>query len=120
MVARTHMYTCAATVWDLSIVQGPFCVAPCQTQSLVTIRNFFIAVSQSRRLTHTDPTIARGSGHWPQVFKAMFPNTPVLPQLVRTCGACGYSEKNSSQGERAAHSLARRLRTKQHQTVTGL
>jgi hypothetical protein len=29
-VARTHMYTYAAKVWDLSIVQGPFSVAPCQ------------------------------------------------------------------------------------------
>jgi hypothetical protein len=29
--ARTHTYTCAAKVWDLSIVQGPFSVAPCQT-----------------------------------------------------------------------------------------
>jgi hypothetical protein len=31
IVARTHMYTCTAKVWDLSIVQGPFSVAPCQT-----------------------------------------------------------------------------------------
>ena len=29
-VARTHRYTYAANVWDLSIVQGPFPVAPCQ------------------------------------------------------------------------------------------
>jgi hypothetical protein len=29
MVARTHIYTYAAKVWDLSIVQGPFSVAPC-------------------------------------------------------------------------------------------
>jgi hypothetical protein len=34
MVPRTHMYTYAANVWDLSIVQGPFSVAPCQTQTL--------------------------------------------------------------------------------------
>jgi hypothetical protein len=27
-VARTRMYTYAANVWDLSIVQGPFSVAP--------------------------------------------------------------------------------------------
>jgi hypothetical protein len=26
-VARTHMYTYAAKVWDVSIVQGPFSVA---------------------------------------------------------------------------------------------
>jgi hypothetical protein len=31
IVARTHMYTYAATVWDLSIVQGPFSVSPRQT-----------------------------------------------------------------------------------------
>jgi hypothetical protein len=30
IVARTHMYTCAANVWELSIVQGPFSVAPCE------------------------------------------------------------------------------------------
>ena len=31
IVSRTHMYTHAANVWDLSIVQGPFSVAPCQS-----------------------------------------------------------------------------------------
>jgi hypothetical protein len=31
-VARTHMYTYAAKVWDMSIVQGPVSVAPCQTR----------------------------------------------------------------------------------------
>jgi hypothetical protein len=31
IVPRTHMYTYDATVWDLSIVQGPFSVAPRQT-----------------------------------------------------------------------------------------
>jgi hypothetical protein len=36
-VARTHMNTYGAKVWDLSIVQGPFSVAPCQT--LRRIRN---------------------------------------------------------------------------------
>jgi hypothetical protein len=33
-VARTHMYTYAAQVWDWSLVQGPFSVAPCQTLAL--------------------------------------------------------------------------------------
>jgi hypothetical protein len=28
IVARTHMYTYAAQVWDSSLVQGPFSVAP--------------------------------------------------------------------------------------------
>ena len=31
IVAHTEGYTHAAKVWDLSIVQGPFSVAPCQT-----------------------------------------------------------------------------------------
>jgi hypothetical protein len=31
IVARTEGYTYAAKVWDLSIVQGPFSVAPCRT-----------------------------------------------------------------------------------------
>jgi 3'-phosphoadenosine 5'-phosphosulfate (PAPS) 3'-phosphatase len=33
-VARTHMYTYAAKVWDLSLVQGPVSVAPCETLAL--------------------------------------------------------------------------------------
>jgi hypothetical protein len=33
IVARTHMYTHAAPVWGLSIVQGPFSVAPCPNPS---------------------------------------------------------------------------------------
>jgi hypothetical protein len=33
IVARTHMYTYAANVWDLSLVQGPVSVAPCQTSA---------------------------------------------------------------------------------------
>jgi hypothetical protein len=34
IVTRTEGYTCDAKVWDLSIVQGPFSVAPCQTVAL--------------------------------------------------------------------------------------
>jgi hypothetical protein len=34
IVARTHMYTYAANVCDLSIVQGPFSVAPSQTLTI--------------------------------------------------------------------------------------
>jgi hypothetical protein len=44
---RTEGYTHDANVWDLSIVQGPFSVAPCQTLR-VTIRNFCIAVRHLR------------------------------------------------------------------------
>jgi hypothetical protein len=43
MVPRTGGYAYDVGVWDLSIVQGPFSVAPCQT--LESIRNFCIAVS---------------------------------------------------------------------------
>jgi hypothetical protein len=38
MVPRTEGYTYDAKVWDLSIVQEPFFVAPCQTFANVTIR----------------------------------------------------------------------------------
>jgi hypothetical protein len=31
IVARTRMYTYAATVWDLAVVQGPVTATPCQT-----------------------------------------------------------------------------------------
>jgi hypothetical protein len=34
MVLRTGGYTYGVGVWDLSIVQGPFSVAPCQTLKL--------------------------------------------------------------------------------------
>jgi hypothetical protein len=34
IVARTHMYTNDAKVWNLSIVQGPFSVAPCHALAL--------------------------------------------------------------------------------------
>jgi hypothetical protein len=34
IVACTEGYTYAAKVWDLSIDQGPFSVAPCQTRML--------------------------------------------------------------------------------------
>jgi hypothetical protein len=34
IVVHTEGYTHAAKVWDLSIVQGPFSVAPCQTLTL--------------------------------------------------------------------------------------
>ena len=34
IVPRTHMYTYDANVWDLSIVQRPFSVAPCLTRTL--------------------------------------------------------------------------------------
>jgi hypothetical protein len=42
VVARTHMYTYAAKVWDSSIVQGPFSVAPCQTLLVPNRKQRFI------------------------------------------------------------------------------
>ena len=39
VVARTHMYTYAAKVWDLSIIQGPVSVAPRQT--LINLKSRF-------------------------------------------------------------------------------
>jgi hypothetical protein len=44
IVARPHMYTYGANVWDLSLVQAPFSAAPCQTR-IVTIRGFCTAVT---------------------------------------------------------------------------
>jgi hypothetical protein len=43
IIARAHMYTYAAKVWDLSIVQGPVSVAPCHTLAL-RFATFFVAV----------------------------------------------------------------------------
>jgi hypothetical protein len=45
MVPRTEGYTYDASVWDLSIVQGPFSVAPCQTLTL-RFATFFIGVGR--------------------------------------------------------------------------
>jgi hypothetical protein len=47
IVARSHMYTYTANVWDLSIIHGPFSVAPCQTLAL---RFICIAVCPTGRL----------------------------------------------------------------------
>ena len=44
MVHRTGRYDVG--VWDVSIIQGPFSVAWCQTSIDVTIRNFCIAVTR--------------------------------------------------------------------------
>jgi hypothetical protein len=44
IVARTEGNAYAAKVWDLSIVQGPFSVAPCQIRSMLRFATFFVAV----------------------------------------------------------------------------
>jgi hypothetical protein len=60
-VARAEGCTCGAKVWALSIVQGPFSVAPCQNLS-VTIRNLFSAVWW--RLSHLGRALhARVASH---------------------------------------------------------
>jgi hypothetical protein len=48
-LARTHMYTRGARVWDWSLVQGPFSVAPCPTHT-ATIRNFLHRCTTRRRI----------------------------------------------------------------------
>jgi hypothetical protein len=60
MVPRPGGYAYDVGVWDLSIVQGPFSVAPCQTLAL--IRSFCIAVShphltQRRHNYANEPTL---------------------------------------------------------------
>jgi hypothetical protein len=63
IVARTNMYTYDANVWGLSIVQGPFSVAPRQTPD-VAIRNrvFFPRMG----CTALSPGAVRrwGTGRW--------------------------------------------------------
>jgi hypothetical protein len=58
IVARTHTYD--VKVWDLSIVQGPFSVAPCQTL-IVTIHTCCVAAWQAagRRLGARDTLLAQ-------------------------------------------------------------
>jgi hypothetical protein len=59
-VARNHMYTYDADVWDLSIVQGPFSVAPCQTL-IVTIRNASLCESRGMGSNPTRLTVLRST-----------------------------------------------------------
>jgi hypothetical protein len=70
MAPRTGGYAYDFGVWDLSIVQGPFSVAPCQTPN-VAIRNLCIAVPslnvpQSYCVDHecTHAHAAAGSPPW--------------------------------------------------------
>jgi hypothetical protein len=44
IVARTLMHTYAAKVWDLSIVQGPFSVAPAKPFCSIRNTSFIAAV----------------------------------------------------------------------------
>ena len=74
-VPRTEDYTYDANVWEVSIVQGPVSVAPCQTAS-VTIRNFLIAVSRTTLLT------ARGVRWWEHGLRYRRSPKPALPWKV--------------------------------------
>jgi hypothetical protein len=56
MVPRTEGCTHDARVWEMSLVQGPFSVAPCQALVL-RFRNFFVAV----HLVSTDTATAAGT-----------------------------------------------------------
>jgi hypothetical protein len=47
MVPRTGSYTYDASVWDLSIIQRPLAIAPCQ-KFRVTIRNLFSSLYRCR------------------------------------------------------------------------
>jgi hypothetical protein len=51
MVARTHRYTYDAKVWDVSIVQGPFSVAPFLRARSLTLRFAAVASLCSVALT---------------------------------------------------------------------
>jgi hypothetical protein len=51
IVARTHMYTHAANVWGLSLVQGPFSVSPCQTLLHKTVRALRTSLRTMARVT---------------------------------------------------------------------
>jgi hypothetical protein len=44
IIARTRMYTYAAKVWAMFVVQGPLSVAPCQNPKLRFFATFCIAV----------------------------------------------------------------------------
>ena len=52
IVARTHTYTYAANVWGLSIVQGLFSVAACQTLALRLATFCIVAHLRGRERRH--------------------------------------------------------------------
>jgi hypothetical protein len=60
IVARTRMYTYDAQVWDFSLVQGPFAVAPCPRR-LLTARGLHVSPPQGP----TTPTTSTRGRSWP-------------------------------------------------------
>jgi hypothetical protein len=98
IAARTHMYTYAAKVWALPIIQGPFSVAPCRTLS-VTIRNCFIAVLHSASqcvhpAPNADPNLNSGR-------QAVRVRVPLRRGQHARCGAGAHVLR----GADAAHGL---------------
>jgi hypothetical protein len=86
------MYTYDAKVWDLSIVQGPFSVAPCQTPPVltvlsVTIRNLLLHRCM-HQVTAACPLLAvLNVSHCPLVTLA-----GIEPQELKQLWAVGCKE----------------------------
>jgi hypothetical protein len=68
IVARTNMYTYDANVWGLSIVQGPFSVAPRQTPDVAIRNRVFSPHGLYGALTWRGEEM----GHWPLVSRRAF------------------------------------------------
>jgi hypothetical protein len=75
MIPHNEGYACDVGVWGLSIVQGPFSVAPCQTLAL----RFAVAVGGAGMRTGSEEDV-RGSVHGPL-------GVEVLDQLAHVVNA---------------------------------
>ena len=95
IAARSHVFTYGASVWDKTLVQGPFSVAPflCRTQT-IPIRNFCVACKlvASRGLGLRPPRIlpSRGKGPgvevrgvWVRLLPSACDMLSIRPQLKR-------------------------------------
>jgi hypothetical protein len=84
-VARTEGYTYAAKVWDLSIVQGPFSVAPCRTLALrfATLSSLY----GGARWRHAGSTRGTGSIRWRTCASRTGPPSSSSPWAPTTCRA---------------------------------
>jgi hypothetical protein len=101
MVARTRMYTYDAKVWDSSIVQGPFSVAPCRTLLLR-----FATFSAVRSKAHCNPSLPQ-----PPYSSMIFDWNHLVcaPPLCRAALASGAAARGPSRG--GTRSPAARWRT---------
>jgi hypothetical protein len=98
IVARTEGYTYAANVWDLSLVQGPFSVAPCQTFANSRVRHFF----------HRCALVCRGGGlHGGTTLARRPPYSPALTHGLGLC-LCAASARVGAGGGAARGFGARR------------